>query len=166
MSYVYFLRPIGMAGPIKIGCSITPHDRLVTYTGWSPFPLELVCLLRGDLVLEGRFHAALMAHHSHREWFHPAPEVVALVEAVRVGTFDTSTLPPPRRPYANRDRDPVAAKAGAMTRRLTAMRDRGIPIPAEVDRAAHTYQCSPAEKARRRAIVREFVDAHGEAQAA
>lgn len=36
-THVYFIKPIGMDGPIKIGCSDKPARRLITLAAWSPF---------------------------------------------------------------------------------------------------------------------------------
>ena len=42
MTYVYFIKPIGMDGPIKIGCSVSPDRRRETLEWWCPFPLEIL----------------------------------------------------------------------------------------------------------------------------
>lgn len=39
---VYFVKPVGMDGPIKIGCTTTPAARIESLTIWSPFPLEVL----------------------------------------------------------------------------------------------------------------------------
>lgn len=56
--FVYFLKPVGMDGPIKIGCSEYPQRRLLNLMAWSPFPLELLAQIDGDESVERRFHAA------------------------------------------------------------------------------------------------------------
>lgn len=45
--YVYFLRPAGQDGPVKIGCSTAPQSRLEQYMSWAPFPLEIVATVPG-----------------------------------------------------------------------------------------------------------------------
>lgn len=85
MSFVYFLRPVGQDGPIKIGCSRTPHARLSTYMSWSPLDLEIVATVKGDLELEARLHSRFHAAHRRNEWFDPAPDLVAAVEALQRG---------------------------------------------------------------------------------
>lgn len=94
--YVYFIRPIGLAGPVKIGCSKDPPHRLRAYQYWSPLPLEIVALVQDAGELEPRFHALFREHHSHHEWFHAAPEITATIEAIAAGTFDFVSLPPAR----------------------------------------------------------------------
>lgn len=92
---VYFLRPIGMPGPVKIGASVEPEARMATYQRWSPFPLEIVVAVKGGRELEARFHALFSRLHSHHEWFKGHPEIDAVIDALKAGTFDLSGLPEP-----------------------------------------------------------------------
>ena len=92
---VYFLRPVGLAGPVKIGCSRVPEERLKTYTAWSPFRLELAAKIKGDAVLERRFHARFAFLHSHGEWFKGHPDLSRVVREISEGSFDPSCLPSP-----------------------------------------------------------------------
>lgn len=94
---VYFIKPIGMDGPVKIGCSRWPEQRRDTLATWSPFPLEVVAELEGDLLLERRFHAKFLPQHLHREWFNFTPELGEVIAAICAGTFDHETLPAPGR---------------------------------------------------------------------
>jgi hypothetical protein len=82
---VYILRPVGMLGPVKIGASCRPKDRLLTLAYWSPFPLEIVAAIPGNVQLESKIHKCLAEHHSHHEWFLPAAEVLAFVDAIVAG---------------------------------------------------------------------------------
>lgn len=95
--HVYFIRPIGMAGPIKIGCSASPDKRLGALETWSPFPLEIIATLEGTEHTERQFHALFAAHHERREWFRWCPEIEEAVAAINAGTFDRRTLPSPAR---------------------------------------------------------------------
>lgn len=90
---VYFIKPVGMDGPIKIGSSFSPTSRLGALDNWSPFALELVAEIAGEARLERRFHALFYHLHERREWFRPAPELVRVIEAIKAGSFDISTLP-------------------------------------------------------------------------
>lgn len=91
MLWVYFVKPIGMPGPIKIGCSAMPRHRLSQLNSWAAFPLEIICRIPGDYDAERRFHARLQADWSHSEWFHPTPDVLAVVESAKLGVIpDTS----------------------------------------------------------------------------
>lgn len=95
MRRVYFIKPIGMDGPVKIGCSHSPDGRLSTLNTWSPFALEIVAEIDGDERLERRFHGLFKEQHQRREWFAWTPELQRVIDEVRAGTFDTTTLPPP-----------------------------------------------------------------------
>lgn len=67
--YVYFIKPIGMEGPIKIGCSDAPLKRLADLAAWSPWPLEVIGSVPGGLKDEGFIHGCFKDSHSHHEWF-------------------------------------------------------------------------------------------------
>lgn len=79
--FVYFLQPV-TGGPIKIGCSLIPENRLVSLMAWSPHPLKLLAKAPGSMALEGELHKRFKAHRSHGEWFRPAPELLALIDEV------------------------------------------------------------------------------------
>lgn len=81
-SFVYFLRPVGLPGPIKIGCSQTPEGRLETYMAWSPYPLEKIGQVPGNTKDEGYLHRCFWAQRSHAEWFHPSRELHAAIDRV------------------------------------------------------------------------------------
>ena len=81
-SFVYFIKPIGLDGPIKIGCSHLPERRLVELSVWSPWPLEIVGAVKGTSRDELNFHNRFKDCHSHREWFHSTPLLRATITAV------------------------------------------------------------------------------------
>ena len=93
---VYFLRPVGRRGPIKIGCSRWPEDRLEAYTRWSPTPLEIAATIEADQKIERLLHAAFRPFRLHHEWFAWSPELEALLVSAAAGTFDLATLQPRR----------------------------------------------------------------------
>ncbi len=97
MKRVYFIKPIGMDGPIKIGCSKSPTGRLSTLETWSPFALELLAEIEGGEKLERRFHAKFIAQRKSREWFEWSQELADTIAAIKAGVFDIETLPAPRR---------------------------------------------------------------------
>jgi hypothetical protein len=84
--YVYFIKPVGLPGPIKIGCSKQPESRRSSFEIWSPWPLEIVVEIPGDCRLEAALHRRFAAHHSHREWFHASPEILSVAEQLKSGT--------------------------------------------------------------------------------
>jgi hypothetical protein len=83
---IYFIKPIGMDGPIKIGCSHWPQSRLAEFEIWSPFKLEIITAFDGNCALERKIHRRFARYHSHGEWFHANPELIAMIEKLRVGT--------------------------------------------------------------------------------
>lgn len=93
--WVYFVRPIGMSGPIKIGHACDLRNRFSMLEASSPFPLEVVAKVRGGRNLEGRFHALFLEHHSHREWFHHCPAIDKAIDEINAGIFDFEALPAP-----------------------------------------------------------------------
>jgi hypothetical protein len=84
-SYIYFIKPIGMDGPIKIGCSDRPASRLASLMCWSPFPLELLATIPGSLDLERNIHECFLDAHDRGEWFNPSPALVAAVAKLAAG---------------------------------------------------------------------------------
>lgn len=87
--YVYFLKPKNMDGPIKIGCSDIPVNRLMAFAVWSPFPLELIGSAVGTLRDEQFLHRCFADSHSHSEWFHSTPALRAMIQkAVVSGTIE------------------------------------------------------------------------------
>ncbi|PYE89623.1 GIY-YIG nuclease family protein [Phyllobacterium leguminum] len=83
--YVYFIRPVGMSGPIKIGFSEIPHERLRVLMSWSPFPLEVIAQVNGNYELEQNLHSIFAPQHTHREWFEASAELLSGIEKLRAG---------------------------------------------------------------------------------
>lgn len=108
---VYFIKPIGMDGPVKIGSSGSPDRRRRSLQTWSPFPLEIVAEIDGGVHLERRFHARFRLSHQNREWFAATPELRAVIAAINAGTFDIETLPGPEYVTHNKEAARAAHKA-------------------------------------------------------
>lgn len=94
---VYFIKPVGLDGPIKIGCSLSPNNRRKTLDTWSPFALEVAAEIEGGHVIERQFHARHYEAHQRKEWFDATPLLLADIASINAGTFDVSVLPEPRR---------------------------------------------------------------------
>lgn len=131
---VYFLRPIGMDGPIKIGFSVDPDGRLNTYMSWSPMPLEMAARLRGPRDLERRFHAAFAIHRIHHEWFEATPALTATIAAINAGAFDIATLPAPSGPRSVRDEWSAQKRTGIALKSVASrqMYEQHVGFPPEV----------------------------------
>lgn len=82
---VYFIRPIGMEGPVKIGCSKWPADRLQSLMAWSPFRLEVAAETPGGFDLERNIHDCFADQYSHSEWFHPSKRLTAVIDGLKGG---------------------------------------------------------------------------------
>jgi hypothetical protein len=82
---IYFIKPKGMAGPIKIGCSDKPALRLYAQMVASPFPLEIMVSIPGDRNLERNLHECFADCHSHCEWFHPNKRLIDGIAALQAG---------------------------------------------------------------------------------
>lgn len=131
MKRVYFIKPIGMDGPIKIGFSIMPTKRRDNLAAWSPFALEIVAEIDGDRLLEWRFHAKFFESHQRNEWFAATPELLADIKAINAGTFDIDALPPPRCLYERkRHRTPEFRRQQSYSLRVSHMQSRsGFSAP-------------------------------------
>lgn len=97
VTHVYFIKPVGMDGPVKIGVSQSPDGRRETLATWSPFALEIIAVIRGDAAMERRFHSYFRDTYQRREWFGWSSLMAETVAAINAGTFDVSVLPEPRR---------------------------------------------------------------------
>jgi T5orf172 domain len=93
VGYVYFIRPIGMLGPIKIGHSKMCATRLMALSAYSPFPLEIAAKISGGEALEARFHTKFRHLHSHAEWFVPGDDLLEAIKQIQAGDFPISSLP-------------------------------------------------------------------------
>lgn len=91
--FVYFIKPIGMDGPVKIGCSDKPVRRLLALSVWSPFPLEVIAVAPGDLGTEKRLHEHFAAERLHSEWFLPSPRLVEACQRLKRNVPLTEAIP-------------------------------------------------------------------------
>jgi hypothetical protein len=92
---IYFVKPVGHVGSIKIGHAKywdVPGPNLQT---WSPLPLECLALIEGDVTTEKRLHALFQDCRSHGEWFHPVSRLLSAIDQIAHGAFDFEALPEP-----------------------------------------------------------------------
>jgi hypothetical protein len=161
VQWVYFLRAVGLDGPVKIGCSVDPDARRDVYSKISPFPLEVVAKIPGSPSYEWRFHTRFVHLHSHHEWFHAAPELTAAIEQINAGTFDLETLPRAK-PLPGRGPRRLTAESKewvSLAHRYSWLRRRGVSTPTEIERAVwDRYRAPQEERDRLRVMVREYLD--------
>lgn len=87
---LYFIRPIGLFGPLKIGLTGKTQRRLEEFQSWSPIPLEVMGTVPGTWADEQFLHGCLADYHSHGEWFHYSPAVIdAITEVLRTGSVES-----------------------------------------------------------------------------
>lgn len=134
---VYFIRPVGMESPVKVGCSQSPEGRRGSLATWSPFSLEIIAEIDGDHWLERRFHAYFRDTYQRREWFGWSDRMAAVVAAINAGTFDKSILPEPtrigrlhikRKPWSEESK-----RSASYNSRLRSIRKKSRLIPMKVD---------------------------------
>lgn len=85
MKRIYFLRPVGQPGPVKIGCSVFPERRVLDLARVSPIPLELAASGPGNHEIERRLHRMFKGSRLHMEWFAASPELSELIARFAAG---------------------------------------------------------------------------------
>lgn len=85
MKYLYFIKPVGMDGPIKIGYSQLPTERLLSLSVWSPFVLEMIGTAPGGSREESFLHQRFANLHTHREWFNSSPLLRGTIARILAG---------------------------------------------------------------------------------
>lgn len=63
-------------GPIKIGISVNPEERLRTFQTASPYRLRILRLEPGGRSRETALHRRWRRHRLEGEWFNPAPAIL------------------------------------------------------------------------------------------
>lgn len=166
-SYVYFLRPVGAQGPVKIGQSRTPLIRLKTISSWSPVELELAAHTPGARDLEARLHAAFAKDRLHGEWFSASAALSSLIADIQCGEFDAGSLPAERvRGDSNwTDVSRFSVSMAAALRRVGAR----VSVPDDVLEARGRFAYGKWQGGERHQhpddalVVVEWLSAHGEA---
>lgn len=145
MGYVYFVRPVGQSGPIKIGYSRVPSSRAVHLQSWSPVALEMIGCVEAAPDVEPRLHAYLLAERSHCEWFHSSPLVLTTVAALLDGSFDVETLPEPQdiRAKSGSKDGGVGVLASILSRALQRAAKVGHAVPLDVREAQVRFSNNP-----------------------
>lgn len=92
LRYVYFMRPIGGDGRIKIGCSYKPAARLLALSVWTAYPLEFVGVAKGSFDAEHLLHDYFHADRLHGEWFRSSPELLAVIKMMGLGASASDAL--------------------------------------------------------------------------
>lgn len=80
---VYFMKPIGMDGPVKIGWTSLLDRRLESLSVWSPFPLEVMASVPGTLADELYLHRCFAPDHLHHEWFTVTDRMLRAIDKIK-----------------------------------------------------------------------------------
>lgn len=97
MRRVYFLRPVGQAGPIKIGYSSYPKARAKQISCDTKVALEVILEVPGGNLTEFNVHRKFAAYRTEppfvqsraysigapTEWFAPVPELLDFIQRAR-----------------------------------------------------------------------------------
>jgi hypothetical protein len=82
--FIYFIQA-GDDGPIKIGSAKSPGERLATHQTSNHEELRIVATIpASSRNLERSIHASFAKHHIRGEWYHPAPEIMKIIETRRI----------------------------------------------------------------------------------
>lgn len=92
LRYIYFMRPIGADGRIKIGCSYKPARRLVTIAAHSPYELEIIGVGKGNIADEQLLHDYFAADRLHSEWFRASDELHQVIALMALGLSASDAL--------------------------------------------------------------------------
>lgn len=92
LRYVYFMRPIGADGRIKIGCSYKPASRLVAIAVHSPYQLEIIGVGKGSIPDEQLLHEYFAADRLHSEWFRASDELHQVIDLMGQGATASEAL--------------------------------------------------------------------------
>ena len=83
---IYFIQA-GFNGPIKVGHSVDPAERIRALATASPHELHVLCVAPGGSSVEAECHRAIRMHRVKGEWFHPHADVFELIERVKAPEY-------------------------------------------------------------------------------
>jgi hypothetical protein len=127
--FVYFIKPVGQDGPIKIGHSTFPPARLASLQTWSPVELELVAHFPAPRQVETDLHDRFARWQLRGEWFEASRELTDLIAGIRDGgrlrdlvDLSATTGKLQRRPNT---KSPLAMVVGSYKLRVERARQKG-----------------------------------------
>jgi hypothetical protein len=164
MRWVYFIKPVGLEGPIKIGISIKPLIRLEEFSACSPLPLEMIGFVPGTELDERFMHDCFADHHSHREWYRSSPKlrdaIASALQATRVDVLRGVLSPLKNMRSASQRRRPLTSdRRRFLSYNIRVFRNRAVPADvASIMRAwgSRNETPSPHEIAK----VNDFIQRH------
>lgn len=79
--YLYAVQ-VGASGPIKIGFTTQPRERIATIQDFCPWPLRTLFIVPGSILNEAWVHSQCGAARLKAEWFKATPAVRALLAEI------------------------------------------------------------------------------------
>lgn len=67
-------------GPIKIGASVKPAERIRDLQAACPYPIGILALAGGGFATEASYHRRFAAFRLHGEWFDRHPDILAEID--------------------------------------------------------------------------------------
>jgi hypothetical protein len=117
--FVYFIQGAD-GGPIKIGWATRPAVRMAQMQAHSPVDLRLLHTEPGNGREERELHARFAAARKHGEWFWPADELLAFIEARKGCNEPKEYQPAVEAPYVLKGRKPPPVNYGSVASRRAA----------------------------------------------
>ena len=77
---VYFIQSANGTGPIKIGYTRTPYNRVREIQRMSPYKLTLLKVIEGDKEHESKLHLRFRHIRLHGEWFEPDDSLIEFIK--------------------------------------------------------------------------------------
>lgn len=73
---------------VKIGFSDNPFNRIKELQVGNPERLKIIAMFPGSMRLERNIHARLKQYRINGEWFRWTPEVISILESVKISLAD------------------------------------------------------------------------------
>jgi len=93
---LYFARPKGQLGPVKIGCATNVKNRIQQLRPFGMSALELVASIPGSMDDEWRIQSLFWHDRLEGEWFNWSRGLQILMDSAARGELDIEALPPRR----------------------------------------------------------------------
>lgn len=91
--YVYFVQA-GEDGPVKVGISARPEERVSCITSNSPIPCRLIGYIEGSVFIEEYIKLHFMYARSHGEWFVQDEKITSEINGfLETGVFRETSEP-------------------------------------------------------------------------
>jgi hypothetical protein len=83
--FIYFAKPVGSDGPIKIGRTRDPQKRLRSMNADSPVELEFAAVAEAEFEDEAKLHRQFDNCHLRGSWFAASPGITRAIALIAGG---------------------------------------------------------------------------------